>query len=243
MTRLNESERRALVNEFVAVTKKYAPDWTTDTRSDPGITLIELFAWLVEQEFWRSDTVPEPDHAHFRLLLQKVFATLTGSCNTRSGLTRPRYYSGQLLTADDLVAEQNYFRERLRRHNRCMCGHGIVTGLEVSLDGDDSAVIISPGCAITDSGEEIHVSEPLLCVLSTKVKAGFVTISFCEQCVPGVASSAGDMQECARVEEGVSVQFGEAVPVGSVVLARVTFEQQHWVLDAAFLPAREMGAH
>lgn len=40
----------------------------------------------------------------------------------------PRYYPRQLITSDDLTLEQNYFRDRLRRHNRLLHGWGVVCG-------------------------------------------------------------------------------------------------------------------
>ena len=40
----------------------------------------------------------------------------------------PRYYPRQLITPDDLTLEQDYFRYRLRRHNRLMHGWGVVCG-------------------------------------------------------------------------------------------------------------------
>jgi len=40
----------------------------------------------------------------------------------------PRYYPRQLITPDDLTLEQNYFRDRMRRHNRLLHGWGVVCG-------------------------------------------------------------------------------------------------------------------
>jgi len=45
---------------------------------------------------------------------------------------RPRFYDGRLLTAADLEDEQDYFREKIRLHNRLSHGWGVVTGLKVS---------------------------------------------------------------------------------------------------------------
>src|SRR5439155_8263842 len=42
------------------------------------------------------------------------------------------YVHGQLLTAIDLQTEQAYFREKLKLHNRCLHGYGIVCGLDIS---------------------------------------------------------------------------------------------------------------
>ena len=44
---------------------------------------------------------------------------------------RPRYYGRQLITADDLTLEQDYFRDKLRRHNRLLHGWGVVCGAQV----------------------------------------------------------------------------------------------------------------
>ena len=49
-------------------------------------------------------------------------------------LERPRFFSSKLLRTEDLALEQQYFREKLRRHNRNLHGFGIVSGLKVTTD-------------------------------------------------------------------------------------------------------------
>ena len=46
-----------LVEEGRSLIPLYAPEWTDHNLSDPGITLIELFAWLAEQDLFRIDRV------------------------------------------------------------------------------------------------------------------------------------------------------------------------------------------
>jgi hypothetical protein len=46
-------------------------------------------------------------------------------------LERPRYFPRQLLTPVELTLEQQYFRDRLRRHNRLLHGWGVVCGAAV----------------------------------------------------------------------------------------------------------------
>jgi hypothetical protein len=77
-------------------------------------------------------------------------------------LERLRYYPRRLLTADDMRAEQEYFREKLRRHNRMLHGWGVVCGLEVVADPSSGpmAVNICPGYALGPWGDEIYVGEP-----------------------------------------------------------------------------------
>lgn len=46
-------------------------------------------------------------------------------------LERPRYFPRQLLTPAELTLEQQYFRDKLRRHNRLVHGWGVICGAEV----------------------------------------------------------------------------------------------------------------
>ncbi|OQY46675.1 MAG: hypothetical protein B6242_07045 [Anaerolineaceae bacterium 4572_78] len=38
---------------------RYCPEWTDYNISDPGITLIELFAWMTEMIVYRLNQVPD----------------------------------------------------------------------------------------------------------------------------------------------------------------------------------------
>ncbi|WP_330231180.1 baseplate J/gp47 family protein [Nocardia sp. NBC_00508] len=58
-----------LVSEALALIPEYAPQWTSRAPSDPGITLVELFAYLVEQLIYRLNQVPDKHHLAFLRLL------------------------------------------------------------------------------------------------------------------------------------------------------------------------------
>jgi predicted phage baseplate assembly protein len=47
----------------------YCPEWTDYNLSDPGITLIELFAWMTEKIVYRLNRVPERNYIKFLELL------------------------------------------------------------------------------------------------------------------------------------------------------------------------------
>jgi len=53
----------ALVEEGRALIPRYAPDWTDHNLHDPGITLLDLLAWLVDQQVYRIGFVGD---AHLR---------------------------------------------------------------------------------------------------------------------------------------------------------------------------------
>jgi len=47
----------------------YCPEWTEYNLSDPGITMIELFAWMIEALTYRLNRVPEKNYVKFLELL------------------------------------------------------------------------------------------------------------------------------------------------------------------------------
>jgi Baseplate J-like protein len=58
-----------LVQEAIALIPTYAPDWTNHNPSDPGITLIELFAYLSEILIYRLNRVTSANQYAFLKLL------------------------------------------------------------------------------------------------------------------------------------------------------------------------------
>ena len=72
---------------------------------------------------------------------------------------RVHYFFGQLLTVEDLLAEQDYHREMRYLHNRLL-GQGVAQGLEVSVR-DGLTVVVGAGLAIDACGREIVLTEDL----------------------------------------------------------------------------------
>ena len=61
--------QRDLVDEARKRIVHYCPEWTEYNLSDPGITLIELFAWMTESIIYRLNQVPEKHYIEFLNLL------------------------------------------------------------------------------------------------------------------------------------------------------------------------------
>jgi hypothetical protein len=57
-----------------------------------------------------------------------------GTLVTVPAFDRLTYFYGQLLGARDFQVEQAYFREKLKLHNRCLHGYGVVCGLRVTAE-------------------------------------------------------------------------------------------------------------
>lgn len=98
-----------------------------------------------------------------------------------SELKRLLYFTGQTLTAESLQLEQQYFREKLKRHNRSLHGFGIVSGLEVSVS--KGQLIVTPGIALDCEGNEIIVCEKQISALAAikDSHAAYVSIRFAEE--------------------------------------------------------------
>lgn len=85
-----------------------------------------------------------------------------GSQGSATLLERVNFFNRQLLTANDMTTECDYFRQKLRRHDRFMHGWGVVCGLAVTaapVAGTAWRVEIGPGYALGPYGDEIFVGE------------------------------------------------------------------------------------
>jgi hypothetical protein len=66
---LDDRNYQQLVDEALARIPVHTPEWTNFNKSDPGVTLIELFAFLTETLLYRSNQIPERNRRKFLQLL------------------------------------------------------------------------------------------------------------------------------------------------------------------------------
>src|SRR6266487_3846487 len=66
---LDNRSYQDLVDEALARIPIHNPEWTNFNRSDPGVTLIELFAFLTESILYRANQIPERNRRKFLALL------------------------------------------------------------------------------------------------------------------------------------------------------------------------------
>lgn len=66
---LDDKSFRELVEDALKLIPRFTPDWTDYNPHDPGITFIELFAWLTEMQQFYMDQVGEHNYLKFLQLL------------------------------------------------------------------------------------------------------------------------------------------------------------------------------
>ncbi|HET9805004.1 MAG TPA: hypothetical protein VFP96_17320 [Candidatus Acidoferrum sp.] len=241
MSQLSEEEQHQLASDLAAAVSKFAPDWTDHQPSDPGITLLELFAWLSDNLLIRLDDSSARKADLLAQIVAKLNAMRPGTC-LNPALERPRYFYGKLLTASDFQDEQTYARNMMKRHNRCVIGTGVVSGLLVSLDPaspskDKPAIVVTPGSAIAPDGQLLCICEPLRCLLTAHGSTGYVVLRYCERAIDPVPALSG-ATEYARIEEGLAVAFEEQLPEGGIAIARLKRTAGRWTVDRKFRPRR-----
>jgi len=66
---IDDRRYQDLVTEALARVPVHNPEWTNFNKSDPGVTLIELFAFLTENLLYRANQIPERNRRKFLQLL------------------------------------------------------------------------------------------------------------------------------------------------------------------------------
>jgi predicted phage baseplate assembly protein len=80
---LDDRRFQDLVSEARRRINRSCPEWTEQNVSDPGITLIELFAWMTEMTIYRLNRVPDKLHVK---LLELLGIKLDGPSAARTAL-------------------------------------------------------------------------------------------------------------------------------------------------------------
>jgi len=62
---LDDRKYQDIVSEARSMIPGYCPEWTDHNLSDPGITFIELFAWMMDTLLYRVNKVPEKSYIKF----------------------------------------------------------------------------------------------------------------------------------------------------------------------------------
>ncbi|MDJ0726167.1 MAG: putative baseplate assembly protein [Prochloraceae cyanobacterium] len=103
-----------LVAECILRIPRYCPEWTDYNPSDPGITLVELFAWLTDQMLLRFNKVPRRNYITFLELLG-IKLRSPGCARTRLTfyITQPDSYPYRILGGTEVGTERTETQEAI----------------------------------------------------------------------------------------------------------------------------------
>ncbi|MGC0314223.1 putative baseplate assembly protein [Kitasatospora acidiphila] len=94
---LDDRRFQQLVDEAKRYVQQRAPEWTDHNVSDPGVTLIETFAYLVDQLLYRLNRVPEKNYSAFLDLLGiRLFPPAAATAEVDFWLSAPQPETVQL---------------------------------------------------------------------------------------------------------------------------------------------------
>jgi hypothetical protein len=241
-TSIDSARLQSLVAELKETVVAQVPAWTDHNDADPGVTLLELFAWLTENLLYRAHDIPERGRTAALRAVTALLALRHPGATACATLTRPHFFTGQLLDAATLQAEQDYHREKLRRHNRMLYGFGIVSGLGVHVEPTSAPgggrVIVDPGYAIDACGEEIAVCAGAALAAPSSGNETFVSLRFWEHPCSPDSPSASSESSVTRVEEACVIGFAQAVLSPALALARLIRADGGWSIDPVFAPPR-----
>jgi len=245
MRTLSKEQWQSLASAMAREMTRVVPDWTTHNTHDPGITVLELLSYALTELQYRSNTLDANGRALARHVAQLAdsLVAFAGTDDCPPGPQRVNFFAGQLLSAADFTAEQDYLRRKTHRRNRELHGAGVVTGLHVTLErtGSNAQVVIAAGLALNARGEEIEVSVPTSLPLPAQGKALLVLLHYAEQPCRPIPALANDPQvdpraavHFSRITETFSANLAPSADDTAVALARVTFGRGRWALDRKF---------
>jgi hypothetical protein len=248
-TSIDRAALETLAADFRNAMQSSVPQWTDPAESDPGVTLLEVFAFVAEGLVFRTGEIPERGRAAAR----RAAVALSGLGQTcepdGESLKRPLFFNGQLLDAATFAAEQDYHREKLRRLNRAVLGYGVVSGLAVHIEPGESGgdrIVVEPGHAIDRRGEQVSLPCRATLAVPAHGESAFVTVRLWEQTCAASPTAGGPPGGMPSVEEACLIGVSPAVLPPAIALARLVRSDSRWQVDPLFVtprvPHRESGA-
>ncbi len=164
---------------------------------------------------------------------------------------RPRFFSGKLLTVSDLALEQQYFLEKLKRHNRSLHGFGIVSGLKVNSSA--GRIVVNAGIALDCQGNEVVIETAQ--TLSPPATNGswpiaYVNILYAEESSDSVITRDGaeastitesfeiivNQENCNRGHRHLHARWLACGKPHALTIAKLKHSSQGWRVDRRYRP-------
>ena len=88
---LDDRRFQDLVDDAKRLVQRRCPEWTDHNVSDPGVTLIETFAYMVDQLLYRVNQVPDRNYVKFlELIGVRLLPPRAARCSITFWLSAPQ---------------------------------------------------------------------------------------------------------------------------------------------------------
>lgn len=121
---LDDRRYADIVAEARALIPQYCPEWTNFNDADPGMTLVQLFAWMTELIIYRLNRVPDKTYIHFlnfigeeRRRARPSVAPLTFTVSSGRPVEVPAFAKYSTRQREDNVALDYLTMDRLTVHD------------------------------------------------------------------------------------------------------------------------------
>src|SRR6266508_353426 len=110
----NDRRFQDLVDEAKRNITRYCPDWTDHNVSDPGVALIELFAWMTEMILYRVNQVPDRLYVKvLELVRSELFSAAPASTDLLFTLAAPPTAPVRVTTGTQVGTERGQGEDQI----------------------------------------------------------------------------------------------------------------------------------
>jgi predicted phage baseplate assembly protein len=111
---LDDRRFQDLVDDAKRLVQQRCPEWSDHNVSDPGVTLIELFAWMTDQLLYRLNRVPDRNYIKFlELIGVKLFPPAAARTPVTFWLSAPRPDTVTIPTATEVATQRTDTQEAI----------------------------------------------------------------------------------------------------------------------------------
>lgn len=124
-----------LLKEAISRIPVYAPEWTDHNVHDPGITFLELFAWLTEMQIYRLNRISDKSYRKFLKLMgipklkPASAAKVDVTFSLQPGVTQAEVPTGTIVAAVDPITGEDILFQTEQKIN--VVSKELSTGLKV----------------------------------------------------------------------------------------------------------------
>src|ERR1700676_1014442 len=109
---LDDRRFQDLVDDAKRLVQQRCPEWTDHNVSDPGVTLIETFAYMVDQLVYRLNRVPDKLYLKFlELLGVRLFPPTSAQADVTFWLSAPREETLRVAASTEVTTPRGSFSD------------------------------------------------------------------------------------------------------------------------------------